>query len=201
MVKFGKSIIGISLSVCFLLTACMATLEHSEASGSLCEVVEANGWGLSHNRKEKGTDYSFSVADSFAWKVTGPIEDVHWIELTGYTAGKLAGYAAPTMIYDPGEAELEVSGKVIKAASKLWESRQIRGQYQPAAETPIPLNLNSMEEGASDSFFIAFPVDISNPKTEYIFRPGTILLDGVRYPLPVYKSCYKPGNFHLYPIT
>jgi len=183
--------------LCASLTSCMATPSYRSSTAHLCGPIVGNGWS-DGARNIGGVSYDFT---SFIWAKQDkelPLQGVYWVGVHGITLGAGAGEYAPPMIYDSGDAELEVSGRKIKAIRRLWRSDT---GVDGLSEVSVPANLNVRGKIVSPSFYIAFPVKIDDPMTEFVFRSGTILLDGVRYPLPVYKSCYDHGGFRWYPIT
>jgi len=177
----------------------MATTSHHSGRAYLCRPIETNGWE-DQGRKIGDVYYGFRVSIGKGRGQDIPLQNIYTIAIEGTTSGLGAGERAPPVIYDPNEAELEVKGKKIKALRRLWRSDD-SGDTSPPPEVSIPANLNVLGKVLSSTFYIAFPIKIDDPKTQFVFRPGTILLDGTRYPLPVYKSCYESGGFRWYPIT
>lgn len=197
-------------AVCFLLLAssifqagCMATIGHYDAFRSLCYAPDnRNGWKDSRNREIGGVDYWFEVDEIYPsdTDVKFPVENMHWILLSGGTFGKAIGKPAPPMVFDPKAAELEMDGGITKAIPRLWRYESLSTKGDVLYEVSAPTNINVFGDIVTPSFLIAFPVKIKNLKEKYTFRPGTILLDGVRYSLPEYKSCYTPGRTWINPI-
>jgi len=176
------------------LVACMATPSFSSSHGYLCEISEPNGW-LDKERVVDKVHYNFDIKDLVGSTIAAPINDVHWVGVDAWTAGREVGWPAPPIVYDATEATLIVEGNKINALPGLWVKDS--DSYKKISG-PTDLNIKGKIIAL---FYIAFPVKMDDPKIKYIFKPGTILLNGVRYPLPVYKSCHEPGGFSWYPIT
>jgi hypothetical protein len=198
------------------ISGCMVELVHDPETSHLCSVAELNGWerdsdSSTHVRKKIGDfTYSFSVFDlgsgnKARWaipfghpngdnQIVGPIADVHWIELNGVGDAPPGNYGPinqRSLIYDPSEAVLTIGQTTYRALPRVW-----RGSTAPTTEASIPIDLDARKQKdyGTNFVFLAFPTKPPLPGNEYTFSPGSIVLDGVRTALPVFKSCHRDGK-------
>lgn len=193
-----------ALMSAFSLAGCFATYSYRTAETTLCHSEAGSDWhgrDTSIGLKRDAVAYTFSVDD------LGPKnanihagEEKFWINIYAATFGKAAGYRAPEMVFDPRKAIIEIDGRRIAALPQLWEADIVNGHYRPVKEVPIPANLNLLGRAVPASFFIAFNMPDPRTRSTYRFHPGSIVLDGVRTPLPAFSSCYKPGKGGWTPI-
>ncbi len=186
-----------------LLSAC--TVAHQGEQVSLCKVVEPNGWSFEKDHPLSATfvgassSYVFNVFEKGSNDVIhGPLPRAYWITVTGTMQGPSPPTRKP-MMYDPGSAVLEINGQRVQAIPRLWRSEQ-GNLFQPAKEVAVPANLDVEYGGTLGFFFVAFPISPPRPKDTYVFRPGSILIDGKRQTLPAFASCYVPSRTWLSPI-
>jgi hypothetical protein len=198
------------------ISGCMVELKHDPEMTLLCDVAELNGWELDGARPTRDVEkqigeitYKFNVFDKGSgnkarWaapfghpngdnETVGPIQGVYWVELFGVGNAPEGNYGPinqRSLIYDPSEAVLTINGAAFHALPRAW-----RGLSHPGREVSVPVDLDARKNKDLEmSVFIAFPTKPPSKKDEYALSPGSIVLDGTRVPLPVFKSCHYDGK-------
>lgn len=211
-----KSVLLFFSSALILGTSgCMVILMHDPEVVCLCDVAELNGWeqgndGREVHKKIGDFTYMFRVFDigsgnKARWalpgrhpngdnEVLGPVSGVYWVQLWGLgnaPQGVLGPINLRSLKYNPSDAFLTIGDRTYRALPRVW-----RGSFAPKVEVSTPVDLDARKQmgSANDAVFIAFPTQSPSPRDVYSFSPGSIVLDGVQTPLPVFKSCHTDGK-------
>lgn len=183
------------------LAGCMGTYVREPERVHLCRAEAAHGWDTSGHQERDGVTYHVKFTDSGSEpEVTGPIPQVYWVGLQGGTAGSAAGRRAPPMLYDPGEAYIDIDGRRVNALPRLWTAGDVGGLSAAVQALSPPADLNDPAHRTWRGYYIAFPMRPPAKDARYVISPGTILLDGQRVTLPRQLSCHEDARTRYSPL-
>jgi hypothetical protein len=179
------------------LSGCLVTPTVQFEKVYLCKAEPGSVWkgeGTNVVLDRDGVRYRFQVVEG-----QQPDENFYWVQLNvdSEYGTKVDGKYVPSknrlpMIYDPTDAWIEVNGKRTAAVPKLWAGSGGPSASRRGLELPVPANVNPPSDKVYNDVFIGFPIRAPWSREKYRFNPGSIMIDGVKTPLPVFESCFSP---------
>jgi hypothetical protein len=193
-----------AVTTLFALSGCMAWPYVQFPKAELCKAEPGSAWkgpGTWQTLTRDGVQYTAQIEER---RDLG--DDAYWVLLkfnSDKPAVKIDGKYVLSkekvpMIYDPKDAWVEVNGKRTPAVPTLWAPMDsAAGVPHPGPVMPAPANVNRERSVLYGEVFVRFDIPPLGSGDTYRFSPGTITIDGVATPLPVFASCRTPARAGL----